>query len=309
MKTLVLGCGISGLTTATVLQEEGYQVTIWAKDLPPHTTSDVAAAIWYPYKAYPEEKVQLWGKRTYQVLCELTKESKSGVSLLHGWKYFHRPMGFPWWKPFAKDFTRHSRDKLSGDHLAAYEFSTPVADTSIYLPYLMRRFTEAGGTIQQKTIQSLAEPLEQAPYIVNCTGLGSSDLVKDHLLFPIRGQIVRTEPIAEQFYLQTDHPKGLIYVIPRTNDCILGGTSEPENTSLSLNKKTSQEIIDRCALLAPNIKNGKILSEAVGLRPGRKAIRLEVEGNVIHNYGHGGSGVTLSWGCAEEVLRLIKQMN
>src|SRR6185369_12678591 len=97
----------------------------------------------------------------------------------------------------------------------------------------------------------------------------------------------------------------------RSNDCILGGTAEEGNWSLEPDPATAQAIIERCSRLAPEVKQSQVVEHLVGLRPGRKAVRLEAEPGpdntslVVHNYGHGGAGVTLSWGCADEVVEII----
>jgi D-amino-acid oxidase len=102
------------------------------------------------------------------------------------------------------------------------------------------------------------------------------------------------------------------YVIPRSHDCILGGTAEDGEWSTEPDPRTAAAILERCAALEPRLAEAEVLEHKVGLRPGRKEIRLEREDVAhgpprIHNYGHGGSGVTLSWGCAEETLRLVSQ--
>jgi D-amino-acid oxidase len=78
---------------------------------------------------------------------------------------------------------------------------------------------------------------------------------------------------------------------------------------LEINPQTAQEILEKCRLLEPALSQAAILGHAVGLRPGRREVRLELEWlaggrAVIHNYGHGGAGFTLSWGCAREVVEL-----
>src|SRR4051794_29571794 len=88
----VLGCGVSGLSTAIMLLEEGYQVQIWAKDLPPHTTSNIAAAVWYPYKVAPEAKVADWGQRSYQIFCEMAGTDGTGINILPGMELSREPM-------------------------------------------------------------------------------------------------------------------------------------------------------------------------------------------------------------------------
>ena len=122
--------------------------------------------------------------------------------------------------------------------------------------------------------------------------------------------LFRSEPPpVRRVMLDEDETTGVTYIIPRSRDCYLGGSAEEGNWSLEPDMKTAQEIIERCARIAPEVLNARVVEHLVGLRPGRSTVRLEAEPQpngklVIHNYGHGGAGITLSWGCAEEVARL-----
>ena len=101
----------------------------------------------------------------------------------------------------------------------------------------------------------------------------------------------------------------IAYVIPRSDDTLLGGQAKPDDWSAVPDPAIAAEIIARCSRLVPEVTNARVLEHLVGLRPGRSSVRVEAEstpaGLVVHNYGHGGAGVTLSWGCAEEVVRLV----
>src|SRR5258707_2935427 len=97
MEILVLGAGVSGLTTGLRLLEEGHSVRVWAKALPPATTSNVAAAVWYPYKAYPEDKVAVWGAVAYQAFERLAGVAGSGVLLSEVLELLPSARSDPWW--------------------------------------------------------------------------------------------------------------------------------------------------------------------------------------------------------------------
>jgi D-amino-acid oxidase len=107
-------------------------------------------------------------------------------------------------------------------------------------------------------------------------------------------------------------PEDLCYVVPRSNDVVVGGTSQPDNWDLAVDDKTAGSILDRAAALIPQLRKAKVIKHRVGLRPARPSVRCESvrtgDRNVIHCYGHGGSGVTLSWGCADEVLALVQSV-
>jgi len=136
-------------------------------------------------------------------------------------------------------------------------------------------------------------------------------------MFPLRGQILRArhagEPRISQAHEGEDH---LVYIISRREDVILGGTLQKDNWSTDASASDTQNILKNCAEMNPHFTKPEVLEVKVGLRPGRTEVRLEAEefylsgANrkvVIHNYGHGGSGYTLCWGCALEAVALVEQ--
>jgi D-amino-acid oxidase len=169
----------------------------------------------------------------------------------------------------------------------------PLMDAPRYLAYLRDRF---GGQVLQREIRSF-EALE-GDVIVNCTGFGARELCGDEALHAGHGvslviprqrigrAVVRSEP--------------LTYVIPRPGDCVLGGYDAP----LPASDADLDAIVARCRELVPGLE-GSVAAARHGIRPLRDAVRLEREGRVIHNYGHGGAGFTLSWGCAAAVQRMV----
>ena len=167
--------------------------------------------------------------------------------------------------------------------------------------------------MQQRTLSSLDEMTGEASVIVNCAGLGARDLVGDASMQPIRGQIVRVRnPGLERFVLDEDNPEGDTYIVPRSHDCILGGTADEGEWDLEPDPRPPKASCAAAHATRAAPRGGRNLEHKVGLRPGRPAVRLESEGGpdsvpLIHNYGHGGSGVTLSWGCAEETLGLVRE--
>jgi D-amino-acid oxidase len=308
-EAVVVGCGVIGLTTAICLREAGVDAGIVTAELPPATTSSVAAAIWYPYKAYPEDRVLSWGSRTYEVFEELSGIPESGVLMREGVELWHESVPDPWWAGAVPGVRRCSRDELPPAYLDGHAFTAPIVEMPIYLAYLMDRFSAAGGNIEQRSLSSLDEV--DAGVVVNCVGLGAKALLGDASMVPIRGQVVRVRnPGLNRFMLDEENPEGVAYIVPRSNDCILGGTAEEGEWNLKPDPETAAGILRRCTQLEPRLADAEVLEHKVGLRPGRAEIRLEREdGPVprIHNYGHGGSGVTLSWGCAEETLRLVQE--
>jgi D-amino-acid oxidase len=308
---IVVGCGVIGLTAAVRMRESGLDVRIVASEPPLETTSSVAAALWYPYKAYPEDRVLSWGSRTFEVFEDLARVPESGVSLREGVEVWRAPVPDPWWASAVPDVRRCTKDELPPGCRDGHLFTAPVVEMPIFLRYLLNRFIDAGGHVDRRTVSSLDE-LVDGRVVVNCAGLGARELVGDPSMVPIRGQIVRVRnPGLSRFALDEENPEGITYIVPRSEDCILGGTAEEGEWDTEPDPRTAAGILRRCTALEPRLAGAEILEHRVGLRPGRPEIRLEREDADygpprVHNYGHGGSGITLSWGCAEETLQLVQ---
>ncbi len=310
---VVVGCGVSGLTSAIALLESGLRVAIWTRELPERTTSSIAGAIWYPYKVAPLERVAGWARRTFLELLPLAREEGSGVTLVRGVELL--PRGVPdegaEYRVCAPDLRELPTSDLPSGFARGFELSVPVCEMPLYLAYLVKRFERAGGRIERRTLREIDEAFDGAPRVVNCVGLAARELVGDTHMRAIRGQLVRVERgSVERFVLDDYDPRGVTYAIPRSRDCILGGTSDEGVEELTPDESVTRAILARCAELEPRLVDARVLSVAVGIRPGRSSVRLERErrarGTIVHNYGHGGAGVTLSWGCAREVLELCR---
>jgi D-amino-acid oxidase len=313
-EVIVIGCGVIGLTAAVHLRESGLDVRIVTAALPLETTSSVAAALWYPYRAHPPDRVLSWGKRTFEFFEDLARLPESGVRMREGVELWRDSAPEPWWaSAVPRRVRRAPPDELPPGYRDGHAFVAPVVEMPVYLGYLLDRFIGAGGHIEQRVVPSL----EEAPdggVIVNCAGLGARELVGDASMEPVRGQIVRVRnPGLERFLLDEENPEGVTYVIPRSEDCILGGTAEEGVWDAEPVAEIAAAILRRCAALEPRLAEAEVLEHKAGLRPGRPEVRLEREDATsapprVHNYGHGGSGVTLSWGCAEETLRIVRQV-
>ena len=308
---IVVGSGVIGLTTAVRLSESGLEVRIVTAGLPHTTTSSVAAAIWYPYRAYPEDRVLAWGSRSFGVFEDLARVPESGVRMREGLELWRERVPDPWWaEAVPHPVRRCGRGELPPGYRDGHAFLAPVVEMPLYLRYLLDRFLAAGGTVEERAVGSLDEAGE-ARVVVNCAGLGARELVGDRSMSPIRGQIVRVRnPGLERFLLDEDNPEGVTYIVPRSDDCVLGGTAEEGEWDVKPDPPVASGILRRCAALEPRLEGAEVLEHRVGLRPGRPEIRLEREASedgepLVHNYGHGGSGVTLSWGCAEDALHLV----
>jgi D-amino-acid oxidase len=194
--------------------------------------------------------------------------------------------------------------------VSGFALNVPVMDTTIYLDYLAARFGRAGGDIHPgKNFTNLEEIDPAFELIVNCTGIGARKLVQDSELEPHRGQVAIVAKMDRPYAVVCDDSP-LMYAIPRPNDCVFGGTNELSDDR-TIDPAVTAFIVAECSRVL-ELDEPAVLRERVGLRPFRRSgVRLEHEQlrdgrPVIHNYGHGGSGFTLSWGCAQTVLELAR---
>ena len=307
MRVVVVGAGISGLTCALRLAEAGHAVGIVAAAPAERTTSAVAAALWYPYRALPEREVTRWAARTYAVLADLAGDRAAGVRLRTGRELFRAATPDPWWATAVPALQRVPPHDLPPGYADGLRLALPVADPTIHLPWLRDRLRERGVRFQSADVTALAEVAPEADVIVNCTGLASRRLVGDDSLVPVRGQTVVVEQTGvTEWLLDQSNPQALTYVVPRERTVVLGGTAEVGDSDEVPDAATAAAVHTRCVALVPALASSRVVAHRVGLRPARPAVRLELDRlpsgqPVVHNYGHGGAGWTLSYGCAEDV--------
>jgi len=243
------------------------------------------------------------------VLADLSKNSRSGVSMIE-LRQFSRTgeIQIPQWA-IRLGARRINRDEVLLAFTSGFMMNVPLMDTTIYLDYLAKRFLAAGGEINGNVrFEKLEDVSPEFHLVINGSGIGAKTLVPDVDLEPHRGQVAMVANIDNLFCAIVCDDAPLMYAIPRTNDCVFGGTNEVSGNR-DVDPTSTSRIVAECSGIL-KIDKPKVRAERVGLRPFRKSgVRLEREKlgdgrTVIHNYGHGGSGFTLSWGCAEEVFRL-----
>ncbi|MFG1606692.1 FAD-dependent oxidoreductase [Actinoplanes sp. NPDC049265] len=284
---IVVGGGIIGLTAAVRLREAGLDVEVWSPGGPARTVSVVSAAVWYPSYTDYSPSVQRWALTAYD---EFTRQQAAGVPglALRPTRNVAMPTGDLWWAPPGLSVTGPS----------SAEFVAPLAEMAVYLPWL-----EEQVRVVRRSVSSLDDALAAAPLVVNASGLAARTLVPDDAVFPARGQIVLVRNPGLTESVRTPGA----YVHPRSSDVVLGGTFEPGSWDLTPSAEVTDGILARTAALVPAVAGLEVLGSRVGLRPCRRGgPRVEREGRVIHAYGHGGAGMTLSWGCAAEVVRLAE---
>jgi D-amino-acid oxidase len=236
----VIGCGVMGLSTARILQRRGGNVTIYARDQPPATTSNVAGALWYPTSSFNPEKVAAGFLEEFQRVC---RESNRAFQELVGADY-----GVRWIETFLLRKEPPKNAELIGGaglypattilqgQVANYgyphvtQFSTMLIEPAVYLRALLRDFYLAGGKVVGREFQNRDELMAlHEPVVMNCTGLGARILFGDEGLIPVRGQleVLLPQPEIDYCYIQES-----IYMFPRSDGIILGGTFDHDWWSL-----------------------------------------------------------------------------
>ncbi|MEU9878656.1 NAD(P)/FAD-dependent oxidoreductase [Streptomyces phaeochromogenes] len=301
---IVVGSGVIGLTTAVVLAESGRRVRVWTREPAEGTTSAVAGALWWPYSVEPLELARAWALESLSVYEELAaRPDETGVRMVEGVLGESRldEQG-PWAAARLPGLRASTPEEYAGTGLWA---RLPLIDMPVQLRWLRERFLRACGTVEVRDVTDLAEAEAEAPVVVNCTGLGARELVADPAVRPVRGQLVIVEnPGVRNWLVSTDAVAGTTtYLFPQPDRLVLGGTTEEDEWSLTPDPAVAAQIVERCAMLRPAVAGARVLGHRVGLRPSRPVVRLEREvrgggGVLVHNYGHGGAGVTVAWGCA-----------
>jgi D-amino-acid oxidase len=304
---VVVGAGVVGLTTAISLAEAGLSTRVIAAEPPPAVTSVAAGAIWGPVRCGPRDRCRDWARTGLDVLGALAGEPSAGVHQSHGREVSRAATAPPSWADLLPDLRVLAAAELPAGFSSGWSYTAPSVSMPVYLEYLIRRYQSLGGTVGYATVTSLASV--DAPVVVNCTGIGARALVPDASLVPVRGQVVVAEnPGISEFYIDhgTDGTPDYVYAFPHGEVVILGGTAEEGAADWAPRPEVSARILRDCAAAFPVLRDARVVTERVGLRPCRPEVRLEAEalpgGRVLwHNYGHGGAGVTLSWGCAREI--------
>ncbi len=332
---MVVGAGVIGLSCAMRLQQAGARVAVLCPDRPEATTSWIAAAVWYPTHTDAHPRVLGWAARTFHEFARQAAQSVPGVTMRSTRMLLRGSTATPWWSSAVPDFRSLPAAEVASGYTGEWRFTVPAVEMSPYLNWQIQQVTAAaGGVLLARRIDRLADVADLAPVTVNATGLAARTLAADDAVHPIRGRIVIvTNPGLTTSVRDDGNPAGLTYVHPRSRDVVLGGTFEPGESDLTPDPDEGQAIVARCTALVPELARAQVITQLVGLRPGRTGgVRLGFDtapepdagtgtgspagantgaetgagaGRLIHNYGHAGAGMTLSWGCADEVVALL----
>lgn len=311
---IVVGGGVIGLSTALVLAGCGRRVRVWTREPAELTTSAVAGGLWWPYRIEPGERAGRWALKSLAVYEEWARRpEETGVRMVEGVHAETRLDGLGPWAARVPDL----RAAAAGEHDggAGLWARLPLIDMPAHLAWLRGQLTAQGAAVEVREVADLGEALAEASAVVNCTGLGARSLVGDASLHPVRGQLVLVEnPGITTFFTAPDAPGSAesTYFLPQPDRLILGGTAQVGDWNGEPDRAVAAGIVKRCAAVRPEIAGARVLGHRVGLRPARPRVRLERvvtgEGRVlVHNYGHGGAGVTVAWGCAREAARLVER--
>ena len=319
-EVLVVGAGVSGLSCSAALRDAGFPTRVVGERTALASTSATAAAIWWPYEAGPEREVERWAFASLARFEALAAEPATGVRVTRGFELLRGPNADPKWRTRLPGFRTLDPSELPFDApgvTTAFAYEVPVIEMPVYLEWLAER---AGPVKTGHRYSSLDEALADADVVVHCAGLGARELARDSRMQPVRGQLVRVAGRPVPYWIiDDDHPAGLTYVVPRGSDVVLGGTHETGAEDERVDPSELDAIRARCASLVPEVTAAEVVSTGVGLRPvrlgpepARREVRVERDPDapagkvLVHDYGHGGAGVTLSWGCAERVVELVR---
>ncbi len=300
MDVTVVGAGVIGLTTAVELQAAGHAVQVVAAAKGDATTSAVAGALWFPFRADPPAQVNGWARRSRERLEALAQAvPEAGVDVLTVYEAADGPEA-PWWAPSVEELALSPTSPLG---CPAWRFRAPRVEPALFLGWLEGQLQRP---IRKERVRSLDAVAGQA--VVHCAGLGARALANDSSLQAVYGQVLLVAPgeLDTQLSLADARDESaMLYSIPRRHDVVLGGCALPcpDTQSLSPDPALRERILERAR--ASGLRHGAVLGDRAGLRPCRPSVRLEREGRVIHNYGHGGAGYTLAYGCAEGVVALL----
>ena len=278
--------------------------------MPLETTSVAAGAVWSGSAL--ESSSRDWAAASLRYFLPLTEQPGSGVILQRMREVYAEAVPDPWYRDLLPAFERLPARDLPAGLVDGYLMDVPMIAPPIYLRVLQDQFLAAGRHHgRARDVDSLDEVAAGADLLVNCSGVGARTLADDPAVYPMRGQTLLIDaPDIDLGYMDNSR---VDHIFPRADGVLIGGVKLDGDWRRELDPAISADIIRRTSTIESGIAGAKVRREFTGLRPGRAQVRLELEelssgAAVIHNYGHGSVGYTLSWGCAEEVAALAREL-
>lgn len=326
----IIGGGVVGLTCADVLARD-FDVTLVADLFAAQSASIVATAIWHVYLVDKDDVATLqWARETLEQLMSIERAyPEAGVSLVRGVEVFRKSEPhIPSWANIPSYFKLLSPEEVArfaamdasahAERLPirwGYRIEAPAATMDRYLPWLFDRVRAKGVRHVERRLETIDQAADYGDLVVNCSGYGARKLAPHAGISPVKGQYLIYSAGTDgprEYFGDDDHPIETCYLIPRAGEVIIGGTEEYGEEDETFTRRVD-ELIERIEPFEPWVKSlygREPLRSRVGLRPYRaKGVLLELAETpahvpVIHNIGHGGSGFSLSWGCANAVHAL-----
>jgi D-amino-acid oxidase len=312
-RIVVVGAGVSGLTSAIRLAEAGWPVRVWATTTQKQTTSAVAGAVWTPPRPAERAAETLeWTEHSLRVFTELAGDPDSGVQLAPALAVGELTASEAMSEaaPLIPELRPADPADIPEGFGTGFRATVPMIDMPHYLDYLTRRLAAAGCEVEEHPVRSLSEAADAAGIVVNCAGLAAGALTGDDTVRPRFGQhVVLTNPGLRQLFLELNSGPEWTCYFPHPQRVVCGGISVPGRWDTTPDPDVTERILQRCRRVEPRLNDAEVIEVVTGLRPDRPSVRVEAEqlgrARCIHNYGHSGNGVTLSWGCARDVVRLV----
>lgn len=308
---VVVGAGVSGLTSAICLAEAGWPVRVWAATTLKQTTSAVAGAVWAPPRPAERAAETLgWTEHSLGVFSDLAGDPDSGVQLAPALAVGELSEAMSSVATLIPDLRPADPADIPAGAGTGFHATVPMIDMPHYLAYLTRRLAAAGCDVEERPVRSLSEAADAAGIVINCAGLAAGALTGDDTVRPLFGQhVVLTNPGLRQLFLELNTGPEWTCYFPHPQRVVCGGISIPDRWDTTPDPDVTERILQRCRGVEPRLNDAEVIEVITGLRPDRPSVRVETEAlgraRCIHNYGHGGNGVTLSWGCARDVVRLV----
>jgi D-amino-acid oxidase len=294
------------------LTQKNHRITIYAKAFSPNITSNRAAAFWFPYHIRNDRRGIHWCQASYEYYKKLAKQKETGISMHQLIKVLRKGVKEeePVWIDFmpSDSYRIMHSNELQHNIAKGYGIIVPLIETQIFLPWLQRQLQQRGVELIRKEINDLSELTPSYDLVINCSALGAGKLCNDDSVIPVRGQVGLLAPKNNlPIYLDNEN---LLYIVPRKDAIIVGGTYEERVEIETTEHSTIERILNNAYEVFPELKQQKVIGGWAGIRPYRSEVRVEHEEstNIIHNYGHGGSGFTLSFGCAEEISAIVDKI-